>query len=214
MRTIATHLAIILLLSSPCAPAADTETTALPKPRMSGGKPLLQSLKERKSTREFSEQKIPLQTLSDLLWSACGINRPENDHRTVPSAMNSQELDVYVVTAEGAFLYEPKPHRLRPVLGEDVRAKTGGQAFVKVAPLTLVLVADHARLVKPKPEQKDFYAAIDAGFIGQNVYLFCASEGLGAVIHELDRAALAKALSLRPDQKIVIAQTIGFPAKP
>lgn len=211
MKTLIPPVALaVLLIASAACPAADSAPLPLPAPRMSGGKPLMQALKERKSLREFSDRKLPLQTLSDLLWAACGINRPENDHRTVPSAMNSQEIDLYVATADGVYLYEPKPHQLRPVLAADIRDKTGKQAFVKVAPVTLILVADHAKMIKPKPDQKDFYSAIDAGFIGQNIYLFCASEGLASVIHDLDRAALAAALPLRPEQKIIIAHTVGF----
>jgi SagB-type dehydrogenase family enzyme len=214
MKTITSLLTLTILLTGlEVCPAADSGPMPLPAPRMTGGKPLMQALKDRKTLREFSDQKLPLQMLSDLLWAACGINRPENDHRTVPSAMNSQEMDLYIATADGVYLYEPKPHQLRPVIAQDIREKTGKQPFVKVAPLTLILVADHAKMVKPKPEQKDFYSAIDAGFIGQNIYLFCASEGLASVIHDLDRDALAKVLPLRPEQKIIIAHTVGFPQK-
>jgi nitroreductase len=214
MKPLHSLIAFTLILASPVVcPAADTAPLPLPAPRMTGGKPLMQALKERKTLREFSDQKLPLQTLSDLLWAACGINRPENDHRTVPSAMNSQEIDLYVATADGVWLYEPKPHQLRPVVAADIRDKTGKQPFVKVAPVTLILVADYAKMVKPKPDQKDFYSAIDAGFVGQNIYLFCASEGLAGVIHDLDRAALAASLPLRPEQKILIAHTVGFPQK-
>ncbi|MBI5394665.1 MAG: SagB/ThcOx family dehydrogenase [Verrucomicrobia bacterium] len=214
VKTILSLLTLTILLTGlNVSPAADSGPVPLPAPRMTGGKPLMQALKERKTLREFTTQKLPLQTLSDLLWAACGINRPENDHRTVPSAMNSQEIDLYVATADGVFLYEPKPHQLCRVLAGDIRDKTGKQPFVKVAPLALILVADYAKMVKPKPDQKDFYAAIDAGFIGQNIYLFCASEGLACVIHDLDRAALAAALPLRPEQKIIIAHTVGYPQK-
>lgn len=191
--------------------AADSQVIPLPKPRMAGGKPLLQALKDRQSGREFKADPLPKQVLSDLLWAAFGINRPENDHRTAPSAMNSQEIDLYVATGEGLFLYDAKPHALKQVLSEDIRAKTTGQASLKEAPLALILVGDLPRLTKAKPDDREFYAAIDTGFISQNIYLFCASEGLATVVHDLDRRSLAQAMKLRPEQKITIAQSVGYP---
>lgn len=191
--------------------AADEATLALPAPDQSGGKPLMRALKERQSIRELSAQPLPAQVMSDLLWAAFGINRPENDHRTAPSTMNMQCIDVYVATAEGVYLYEAKPHRLRRVATGDLRPKTGGKKELQEAGAILLLVADQARMAKAKPEQRDFYAAIDAGFICQNAYLYCASAGLATVVHELDRAPLAQAMNLRPEQRIVIAQSVGFP---
>ncbi len=175
----------------------------------------MQVLKERQSKREFSAKALEPQVLSDLLWAAFGINRPEIDHRTAPSAMNSQEIDLYVAMADGVYVYEAKAHRLNPVAAGDFRAKTGGQDFVKIAPVALVLVADHARMVKAKPEVKEPYSWIDAGYVSQNVYLFCASAGLATVVHELgDRRALAAALQLGPEQKIIVAHSIGYPGPP
>lgn len=174
----------------------------------------MEALKDRQSQREFSTKPLEPQLLSDLLWAAFGINRPGNDHRTAPSAMNSQEIDVYVVLAEGVFIYNAKTHRLDPVAAGDLRRETGGQGFVKVAPVALVFVADLARMVKAKPEVKEPYAWVDTGFISQNVYLYCASAGLATVVHELgDRLELAKALKLRGDQKIILAQSVGYPAQ-
>lgn len=192
-------------------PAAEPPFGPLPAPRQSGGKPLLDALKDRQSRREFSSEALGAQMLSDLLWAAFGINRPDNDHRTAPSTMNMQEIDVYVATAEAVYLYEAKPHRLQLVQAGDLRAKTTGQAALKEAPIALVFVADHARMTKAKPADRDFYAAIDTGFIVQNIYLFCAAEGLATVVHELDRPPLAAAMRLRPEQKIIIAQAVGFP---
>jgi nitroreductase len=183
----------------------------LPPPRTDGGKPIMQVFRERKSTREFSVRTLPAQMMSDLLWAAFGVNRSTNSHRTAPSAMNSQEIDLYVATADGLFLYDAPAHQLNPVQAEDLRARTGGQAFVKDAPVALIFVADLPRLTKAKPEDREFYAAIDTGFISQNVYLFCASEGLATVIHELDKTGLARAMKLRPGQKVIIAQSVGYP---
>jgi nitroreductase len=127
--------------------------------------------------------------------------------------MNSQEIDIYVALPQGLYLYEPQPHDLRLVSGDDVRAKTSGQPFATNAPATLVFVADLTRLNKAKSEQRPIYAAIDTGYISQNVYLFCASEGLATVVHELDHGPLAAAMNLHAEQKIVLAQAIGFPAE-
>lgn len=173
----------------------------------------MQALKERRSTREFSPEKLSPQMLSNLLWAAWGINRPDG-RRTAPSASNRQEIDIYVALADGVYLYEAKEHRLRQVLTEDVRAQTGRQPFVAQAPLNLVYVADMARAGGGRPEDQQFYPAIDTGFISQNVYLFCASEGLGTVVRGLvDRDALAKVMKLRPDQRVIVAQTVGYPRK-
>lgn len=182
---------------------------ALPKPQTDGGKPLMQALRDRKSTRAFTSQKLPEQVLSNLLWAAWGTNRPD-DKRTAPSAMNKQEIDVYVVLAEGAYAYDAKAHALKPVASGDLRAQTGGQPFVKDAPLNLVYVADLAKM-SGGAEQAVWYGAA-AGFISQNVYLYCASEGLATVVRGMvDRTALAGPLSLRPDQRIVLSQTVGYP---
>ena len=192
------------------AAAADLPAIALPAPNMSGGKPLMTALKERQSIREFSSQPLAAQELSDLLWAGFGVNRPEIDHRTAPSTMNMQAIDLYVVRVDGVYLYEAKPHELRQVATGDFRPKTGGKAELQRAPVILILVADHGRMTKAKPETRDFYAAIDAGFICQNVYLYCASAGLATVVHELERPPLAQAMNLRPEQKIVIAQSVGY----
>lgn len=193
--------------------AAEPQLVQLPKPRMEGGLPLLQALKQRQTIREFSPEPLPMQLLSDLLWAAFGINRPENAHRTAPSAMNSQEIDLYVCTAEGTYRYDAAANALRTIHATDIRAKTGGQDFVQTAPLALLFVADLSRLAKAKPQDRERYAAIDTGYVSQNIYLFCASEGLATVVHELDRSKLDGVLSLKPDQRIVLAQSVGYPKR-
>lgn len=213
-HTPAAILLATLLAGSPSQGAEDLKPVALPAPRLTGGKPLMEALGERRSQREFSTKPLELQLLSDLLWAAFGINRPGSDHRTAPSAMNSQEIDVYVALADGAFVYNAKAHRLDPVAAGDLRRATGGQGFVKAAPVALVFVADLARMVKAKPEVKQPYAWVDTGFVSQNVYLYCASTGLATVVHELgDRQPLAEALKLRTSQKIILAQSVGYPAQ-
>jgi len=184
----------------------------LPPPRTSGGKPLLQALKDRHSSREFSGKALPVEVLSNLLWAAFGINRPSNGGRTAPSAHDWEEIDVYAATAEGLYLYEPREHVLQRILAQDVRAKTGVQPFVAEAPLNLVYVADLTRMTEATPEDKAWYSGPDAGFVAQNVYLFCASEGLAVVVRGMvDRPALGKLMSLSPDEKIMLAQTVGYP---
>jgi SagB-type dehydrogenase family enzyme len=186
----------------------------LPPPQTDGGKPLMQALKDRHSTREFGSEKLSPQVLANLLWAAFGINRPGEGKRTAPSAMNWQEIDVYVATAEGLYAYDAKGNKLDPILAEDVRGATGVQPFVKDAPVDLVYVADFAKTGKGSAEDRNFYTGADAGFIAQNVYLFCAWEGLAVVVRgSVDRPELAKLMKLRPDQKILLAQTVGYPKK-
>ena len=183
------------------------------EPKTDGGMPLMQALKARKSTREYSAEKLPLQVLSNMLWAAWGTNRPDGK-RTAPSAMNLQEIDVYVALAEGLYLYDAKANILKPVLAKDIRAITGGQPFVKDAPVNLVYVADYSKMGRVSDKDKAFYSAANTGFIGQNVYLFCASEGLVTVVRGyVDKPALAKVMSLRPDQQVILAQTVGYPKK-
>ena len=174
----------------------------------------MEVLKDRQSSREFSPEELSMQELSNLLWAAFGINRSDIGKRTAPSARNKQEMDIYVATADGLYLYEAKEHILRPVLAEDVRESTGPQPFVKDAPVNLVYVADFAKMIGYTEDQKEFYSAANTGHISQNVYLYCASEGLATVVRGLvDRPALAKKMGLRPDQKVLLAQTVGYPKK-
>jgi SagB-type dehydrogenase family enzyme len=199
-----------LLLCPALTLGQDLKPVSLPSPQTDGGKPLMQALKERHSSREFGSARLPPQVLANLLWAAFGINRPDGK-RTAPSAVNWQEIDVYVATAEGLYVYDPKGNKLDPVLAGDVRGSTGLQPFVKDAPVNLVYVADLAKTGKGSGD-KDLYIGADAGFIAQNVYLFCASEGLNVVVRGgVDRAALAKVMKLRPDQKILLSQTVGYP---
>jgi SagB-type dehydrogenase family enzyme len=174
----------------------------------------MQVLKERKSSRKFNSRKIPDQELSNLLWAAFGINRPETGGRTAPSAMNMQEIDVYVTLPEGAYLYNAHNNELNKVVADDIRNLTGSQPFVKDAPLNIVLVADYSKTKKAPAEQKKIYAGADAAFISQNIYLYCASEGLATIVRaSVDKPSLSKAMKLRSDQEIIFAQTVGYPEK-
>lgn len=185
----------------------------LPEPQTTGGKPLMQALKERHSTREFSTKKLPLQTLSNLLWAGFGVNRPSGQ-RTAPSAVNWQDIDIYVAIEEGLFVYDAKANMLNPILAEDIRALTGMQPFPKIVPVDLIYVSDQSRMTRADQTQKDLYSAADAAFISQNVYLFCASEGLSTVVIAMvDKTTLAKKMGLKSEQKIMLVQPVGYPKK-
>jgi SagB-type dehydrogenase family enzyme len=211
----ATRLVLTILLIYPALTSAqELKSIKLLKPQTDGGRPLMQVLKDRKSSRAFSAEKLPLQVLSNMLWAAWGVNRAESGKRTAPSARNWQEIDVYVALAEGLYLYDAKAHTLKPILAEDIRAATGGQSFVKDAPVNLIYVSDFSKMSNAPADQKDFYSATDTGFISQNVYLYCASEGLATVVRGyVDKPALAKVMKLRPDQKVILAQSVGYPKK-
>lgn len=197
----------------PDAPSGDGSlAVVLPPPQMQGGLPLMQALARRQSARTFDTAALPMQTLSDLLWAAAGINRPEHGGRTAPSAMNGQEVDVYLALPEGLYRYDPQAHALQRVLAADVRRVTGYQDFVDAAPLDLVYVADHARMKLVPAAQRESYASAAVGAMAQNVYLYCASAGLSTVIRAwIDRQALATAMALGTDQQIMLAQTVGRP---
>ena len=192
----------------PDGTAADT--IELPPPHPSGGMPLMEALWKRESRREFAAQALPEQILSDLVWASAGINRPELGGRTAPSAMNSQEVQLYVALPQGLFRYEPTAHALQLEAPTDVRRVTGYQDFVDTAPLDLIYVADHARMKLVPAAQREGYAFAAAGAMAQNVYLYCASAGLATVIRAwFDRHALSQAMGLEADQQLLLAQTVG-----
>jgi SagB-type dehydrogenase family enzyme len=204
----------VLFVFSAAVYAEELKPIKLPAPQTDGGKPLMQVLKDRKSMREFSGKELPPQVLSDLLWAAFGINRPEKGGRTAPTAKNMQEIDVYVVKAEGVYLYNAEKNELAPVLAGDIRAVTGEQSFVKYAPINLVFVVDYEKMAGMEEANQKFYAATDTGFISENVYLYCASAGFNTVVRGwVNKPALEKAMKLGPNQKVILAQTVGYPEK-
>jgi SagB-type dehydrogenase family enzyme len=175
--------------------------------------PLLDALAARATSRAFAETPLPLQTLSDLLWAANGVNRPSSGKRTAPTARDWREIDVYVTLPQGLYRFDPSAHRLVPLVARDLRALTGKQDFVAAAPVTLVFVADFARMKDAAPADKPTYAYADAAFVSQNVYLFCASAGLATGVRaHVDRAALHAAMGLGPDEHVIFAQSVGYPA--
>ncbi len=208
-------------------PAADPQPIVLPKPETDGGKSVLAALKERRTIRNISSEKLAPQTLSNLLWAAFGVNRESGPFgqvgRTAASASNSQEIDLYVILPEGVYLYDAVPHRLTPVAAGDYRPKIGahgrGGAAAR-APVSLIFVADIARYAKARlqepglrdPEIQKSYSNVAIGLIAANVYLFAASQGLAAWFHNCNKEGLAKELKLRPEQRVLYAQTVGHPA--
>jgi nitroreductase len=192
----------------------------LPKPQTSGGKPLMDVLRERHSSREYSTEKLSEQTLSNLLWAAHGLNRPVAakgaPNHTNPSGHNVQEVDVYVATAEGLFVYDELANALKPVRGGDIRPLTGnaGQKFVADAPVNLIYVADLSKIKGEDSAMKQALPYATTLGIAENVYLYCASEGLATVVRLMfDKEILGKAMGLRADQMITLEQPVGYPKK-
>jgi hypothetical protein len=207
-------LGLFLAVTPSVSLAQDAGIIKLPPPQTEGGKPVMQALKLRQSTRGGFGPDVPLsmQVLSNLLWAADGVNRPPN-HRTAPSAADWQNIDIYVTTADGLFLYDVLKHELKVLGKADIRGVAGQQDFVKTAPLNLIYVADLAKAQfggKKMPEVEETWSYANTGFIAQNVYLYCASEGLACIVRAMiDKDVASKALNLRPDQKIILAQTIA-----
>jgi len=198
----------------PKPPRGDTATTiTLPPVDKHGGLPLMDALAQRRSGRDFVPEALPLPLLSQMLWAAWGVNRPDGN-RTAPSAIDCQEIDLYVTLPEGAYLYDATAHTLHLAAAHDVRRVTGYQDFVDAAPLDLVYVADHARMSLVPVGQRERYSCVAAGAIAQNVYLFAASAGLSTVLRAwIDRNAIADALGLTHDQQVLLSQTVGFPKR-
>ena len=183
----------------------------LPDPQKTGGMPLMEALNKRSTSRLFDTKELTKQQLSNLLWASFGVTRPDGK-RTAPSSMNRLETDIYVLLKQGTYLYDAKNHQLNQVAEEDIREIGGTQDFVKDAPVTLVLVADLAKMSSAAIEEKKNTANIDAGYISQNIYLYSASEGLSTGARgSLNREKLALKLKLRDDQLITIAQSVGYP---
>jgi nitroreductase len=212
-NTVIAGFVLVGVCLCPASVGQTIKPVKLPAPQTDGGRPLMQVLKDRKSTREFTPGILSPQTLSNLLWAAFGINRPDG-RRTAPSAMNWQEVSIYVTTPDAVYIYDAKENALSPVLAGDHRADTGTQSFVKDAAVNLVYVVDLAKTGGAGGSDDEMYVAADAGFIAQNVYLYCASDGLATVVRgSVDKPALAKLLSLKPRQKIILAQSVGYAKK-
>lgn len=206
-------LGLIVCIMGAQLSGSENGTIKLPAPQKKGGMPLMETLDNRKSQRSFGSKELSDQTLSNLLWAAFGINRPESGRRTAPSAVNWQEIDIYVASKSGTYFYNAEKHALEKILGKDIRNQTGTQGFVDDAPINLVFVADYSRMGSDmSDEARKYYSWCDTGYISQNVYLYCASKGLATVVRAMvDREKLRKTMALEDNQKIVMAQTVGYP---
>ena len=217
--------ALTVLAGTTSSFAQDLQPIALVKPQMDGGKSVLAALKDRRTTRNISEKELPPQVLSSLLWAAFGVNRERGSFgkpgRTAASASNSQEIDLYVVLPEGVYLYEAVPHRLTPVVAGDFRARSGRRAAAR-APVNIFYVVDRTRYDEGPgqpdrnigdPEVQKSYYYVATGLIAANVYLFAASQGLAAHFHNCDKRNTAREFKLRPEQSVLFAQTVGYPAR-
>lgn len=195
---------IMLVSFSIMTSLLSAQDVKLPAPDRTGGKPLMQALNERQSIRSYQDKPLTVQQLSDLLWAANGFNR--DDKRTAPTANNRQELELYVVTKEGAYFYDAGDHLLKEIKKGDYRSRTGVQDYVAGAALNLVFVSD---MGKASSKQ---YAYTDCGFVAQNVYLYCASEGLGSVVRgSFDQEVLKELLNLAPNHEVLLTQSVGHP---
>ena len=205
--------------------AADLQPITLVPPETDGGKSVLASLRERRTNRNISDKPLPPQVLSNLLWAAFGVNRATGSFgkpgRTAASASNSQEIDLYVALPEGVYLYEAVPHRLTPVVAGDLRSRSGRRAAA-TAPVNLFYVADLTRYDtgpgQPDrnigdPEVQKSYYYVATGLIAENIYLFAASQGLAAWLHNCDRKKTPTEFKLRPQQRVLFAQTVGYPTE-
>src|SRR4030042_7211358 len=208
-----TVISFVLFISWTICSAQVIETFNLPPAQTTGGMPIMEAFQLRKSQRSFSSKDITQQELSNVLWTAYGINRPEG-LRTVPAAKEWYEYDIYVIKAYGWYLYEPKKHALLKMGNEDLRVYGGTQDFVKAAPVILVYVADFDRMTNTTDELRKFFSAVDVGYISQNVYLWCASEGLATIIlGQVDKEKVREVLKLKPNQQVILSQPVAYPGQ-
>jgi nitroreductase len=199
---------LALFMAFAASTAALAQDIALPAPQTTGGMPIMEALAKRATGRVFGSRELTPQQLANLLWAGFGVNRPDG-RRTAPSASNTQENEIYVLLKSGTFVYDAAQHLLRLVGAEDLRPLAGKE---KEAAVTLLFVADLSRRSGGTTESKKNVACIDSGFISENIYLYCASEGLATGYRGgFNRQALTPKLKLRPEQEIIAAQSVGFP---
>jgi SagB-type dehydrogenase family enzyme len=191
----------------------DNKAIKLPDPEIEKGKPLMQALNQRQSIRSYSAREISEQELANLLWAANGINRRESGGRTAPTSRNKQEIEVYLSNKDGLFRYDAQQHALITIHNRDIRAVTGTQPYVATAPVNLIIVADLSKMGADLQTNLQT-ANIDAGFVSQNIYLYCASEDMATVVRgSVNREKLAAEMGLAPNFQIVVAQTVGYPGE-
>lgn len=198
-------LAISFLL---IACTVNAQHIKLPKPVMDGGKPLMETLADRKSNRDFSDKELSLQQLSDMLWAANGISRPDG-RKTAPSARNMQEIDIYVFMPKGIYFYDAKENQLTLKKEGDFRKDAAMQPNMQEAPVLLIFVANYDKMGDMDNDTKMFYGALDCGNVSQNVYLYCSSENLSTVaIGSIHRDAIQKLLDI--NGRAILGQPVGI----
>lgn len=200
--------------NSAATPVKQLNEIVLPPAHVGLDAPLLEALRQRKTTREMLQDELPVEIISSLLWSAYGFNRYDEQKRVAPSAVNVQEFDIYLFTHQGIYLYDALKQVLRPVVEGDHRALISSQKHFAVAPVSVVIVANYDRMNKFKETaDRDFYAAVDAGYVSQNIYLFCSSAHLATVAcGGINRDDLAKILNIK-NGRALLAHPVGLPAK-
>ncbi len=205
------QLLLVCLVLSAAAFAAD-KVIKLPQPNLNRTGTVMKALSERHSTREFASKTLNLTDLSDLLWAANGVNRKDSGKRTAPSALNKQDVDVYVVLPEGSYLYDAKNHQLNLIVEGDYRgAVAGGQAFVKSAPVSLVLISNLSRFGDTKNAPTQLMGAMDAGIVSQNISIFCSAANLATVPRaSMDNNQLKKVLKLKDTQVPMMNHPVGY----
>jgi nitroreductase len=207
-------LSAVVAAAVPGIASADTPGSVdLPTPQMEGGKPLMEVLTARRSTRAYADRSLPPQVLSNLLWAAWGVNRPASGLRTAPSSHEAMDIDIYLAMENGVWIYDPRANRIARRMPDDIRGETTtGQEYVKTAPLNLIYVSNAARLENMSEAERLLSGIADSAVIAQNVYLFCASEGLATVLRgSVPAKQLAVRLGLGPTQAIYLAQSVGYP---
>lgn len=205
-------LFLVLLVFNSIILVAQNDTIILPSPVKTGGMPLMEALSKRSTNRDFIDKEFTYQQISNILWAANGINRPELDKRTAPSAMNRQETNIYLINKNGIYIYDANNNLLVLKNSGDYRASMGKQEFVSNASVILMYVADFEKFGKASSKTKEFFSSANVGFISQNVYLYCASERLNTVVYGyMDKKVVSKLLALNQKQRIILGQCIGFP---
>ena len=186
-------------------------TIKLPEPDKNVPMTLYQALQQRKSVREYSSKDIDDMKLSQLLWAAVGINRPDG-HLTAPTAVNAQDITVYVCRKDGAYLYVAKDNALHKVSDKDLRKEVASvQQFAAEAPISLVIVTDNAKFRGGSTNGPTISGAIDAGYVSQNIDLACEALGLVTVPRAtMDKDALKKELKLSEAQNPILNHPVGY----
>ncbi len=208
------YFVVTILMVFAVQAMAQQQFISLPEPQKSGGMPLMDALNARQTVRAFSPQEIDSQTLSNLLWAGFGYNRREEKKRTAPTSTNRQEIEIYLAMASGLFHYNAWDNTLEKIHDRDIRATTGRQDWVATAPLNLIFVADQKKLSNPENEYQQRASYANCGFISQNVYLYCASAGLGSVVRaSFSEPDLKEAMGLDGTKKVILCHTVGYPKK-